>query len=243
MAVADLAKGTYNYRISKSYPSGRNEVFSDTVTVVDIDRNQLAIFDTDNAKFIDNFIIAELGLELGTYTFEFTVGSVTNKVVVEVVDMPGFKVEKLSVGNSVATFYENYFLVPLPTNIPSTVSPARVLIDVSKFGVTDENFFLVSGLVDTVTMINTIEPDELNVLDGVLLLDIGSITEGVTDFDSITITLQFYKKVSYKDYLISLGYSGNQLETINDPTAGYIQIGESQVINILFFDPSLGFAE
>jgi hypothetical protein len=247
MAIADLPKGTYNYRISKSYPSGRSEVFSDTVTVVDIDPNQLAVFDENNDKFNDNFIIAELGLELGTYTFEFTVGSVTNKVVVQVVEMPGFKVEKLTVGSSVATFYENYFLVPLPIVNPTTVSPARVLLDVSKFGLTDENYFLVSALStiidddDNDELINTIELNELTVLDGLLLLDLGSVVSDIYFYDDISVTLQFFKKVSYKDYLISLGYSGNELETVNDPTAGYIQIGENQVINILFFDPSLGF--
>jgi hypothetical protein len=238
MAVADLAKGTYNYRISKSYPSGRNEVFSDTVTVVDVDANQLAVFDTANKKFIDNFIIAELGLELGTHTFEFTVGSLTNKVVVEVVEMPAFKVEKLTLGSAIATFYENYFLVPVPTVNPTAQSPSRVLLDVSKAGLTDENYFVATALLHDSTLINKIKLNELNVLDGVLLLDLGSFTNNLIGSDGLRLTLEFFRKVSYKDYLISLGYTGETFVADNSPTAGYIQIGEPQVINILLFTPN-----
>ena len=43
VSVADMPKGTYNYRISKSYPSGRTETFSDTVTIV-------KVIDGDDAK-------------------------------------------------------------------------------------------------------------------------------------------------------------------------------------------------
>jgi hypothetical protein len=56
--------------------------------------------------------------------------------------MPGLRVEKLSVGSSVATFYLGYHLVPQPVNNPTTDSPVRILIDVSKFGLTDANYFL-----------------------------------------------------------------------------------------------------
>jgi hypothetical protein len=241
VAVADMVKGTYNYSISKSYPSGRQETFSDTVTIVNVENNQVAAFDSNNTKFLTNFVIKEPTLELGQYVYEFSVGAVSRRIVINVVEMPSLVVEKLSVGTSIATFYEGYHLVPTPSVTPDADSPVRVLIDVSKFGITDENYFVVTSLTDTGLVVD--DPIELNVLtslDGVLLLDVGSIDEAIAINDYVELTIKFYKKVSYVDYLISLGYTTNAAFIAANITTnvGYIQIGETQTISILVYEPA-----
>jgi hypothetical protein len=260
IGVSELNKGTYNYRISKSYPSGRLETFSDTVSVTDIDDNGLAVFDVNNEKFIDNFIIAEVGLELGRYTFEFSVASVSKIVVIEVVEMPGFNVEKLTIGEFVATEYQNYQLIDIEVVEVLENEAMRVLIDVSRLGLLETDFFLITDVfgsgdyeavlddldVGEFTIKNLIEIGVMESLDGLLLLDIGSIYGDVDLDETLTIEIEFYREVTHLEYLAALGYTtnGDFLGDIGDyDYPRFIQIGEEQSINIAFYSSNDYFAE
>jgi hypothetical protein len=259
IGVSELNKGTYNYRISKSYPSGREETFSDTVAVTDIDENGLAVFDVNNEKFIDNFIIAEVGLELGRYTFEFTVASVSKTVVIEVVEMPGFNVEKLTIGEFIATEYQNYQLIDIEVVEVLENEAMRILIDISRLGLLETDFFLITeiyGSEDYVsdpdelvdgeefTIKNLIEIGVIESLDGLLLLDIGSIYGDVDLYETLTIEIEFYREVTHLEWLASLGYTtnGDFIEDIDDyDYPRFIQIGEEQLINIAFYSSNDDF--
>jgi hypothetical protein len=258
IGVSELNKGTYNYRISKSYPSGREETFSDTVAVTDIDENGLAVFDVNNEKFIDNFIIAEVGLELGRYTFEFSVASVSKTVVIEVVEMPGFNVEKLTIGEFVATEYQNYQLIDIEVVEVLENEAMRILIDISRLGLLETDFFLITDIygsedyvsdpdeqgVGEFTIKNLIEIGVIESLDGLLLLDIGSLYGDVDLYESLTIEIEFYREVTHLEYLAALGYTTNgdflgDIDVYDYPR--FIQIGEEQLINIAFYSSNDDF--
>jgi hypothetical protein len=59
IGVVDIQKGEYDYSITKKYPDGRVEVYTDKVKVTTVDDNQLAVFDSGNAKFLNNWKVFE----------------------------------------------------------------------------------------------------------------------------------------------------------------------------------------
>jgi hypothetical protein len=104
IAVADLAKGSYNYSISKKYPDGRTENFADIVEVVSLDNNGLALFAgatgaqaARNQLFVDNWKISETSFEEGVYEYSFTIGSASRKIVINAINPPSFKINSLSI--------------------------------------------------------------------------------------------------------------------------------------------------
>jgi len=237
ITIVDMPKGTYNYRISKSYPDGRNEVFQDTVSIVDLDKNQMAIFGT-NAKFTDNFKINEAGFELGQYRFEFTVGTVSKTVVINVVEQSGFNVESVSVGNETATLFNGKYLLTVPSVMPTTSQPSAIQIDVSRLGVQDGDYYEIVSLGKTGAFVLANSPTlaKLEVVDGVILLDLGTLSGTIATTNDITLTLRFYKKINFVDHmaLVRQSVRSTFITAVTAAKAGYVQIGADQVVIIKF---------
>jgi hypothetical protein len=207
------------------------------VSIVDIDKNQMAIFGT-NAKFTDNFKINEAGFELGQYRFEFTVGTVSKTVVINVVEQSGFNVESVSVGNETATLFNGKYLLTVPSVMPTTSQPSAIQIDVSRLGVQDGDYYEIVSLGQTGAFVlaNTPTLAKLEVVDGVILLDLGTLSGTIATTNDITLTLRFYKKINFVDHmaLVRQSVRSTFITAVTAAKAGYVQIGADQVVIIKF---------
>jgi hypothetical protein len=228
VAVADIALGVHNYKIVKTYPDGRVITIADTVEVTDLDLNQIAIFGSstkaNNTKFVDNWRIAELAadFELGTYTFEFTIATVTRTFTVNIIDRPSLEVVNLTVGTGQALLYGKVYTVNPIVNgaVNDTVVlefdlnnlPSDAFVSAVISGGNSAQLEINTLLSGGATANSTAKVDLSTLADNKLL--IGKIrTTALATTDDITITLYFWEKV---DYSVS--------------TARFIQIGEPQVI-------------
>jgi hypothetical protein len=220
--VADLAKGTYTYSITKKYPDGREERFSDSVKVGDLDDNQVANFDllsTDamyaaNEVFKSNWKLEVTKYELGTYEYSFTIGSATRNITINVVEPPSFKVNKLTVdGVELMLFNKEYrALVAAPVN----EAIGDIFVDVELQNITEAEYYYVyvsaanpDGnvgawvLADITTTANPADT-ALKSLEGVKNLYLGEIISDSLVNEKLVISIKFYKTVQK----VNVGDSG-----------------------------------
>jgi hypothetical protein len=220
VAVADLALGVHNYKIVKTYPDGRVETIEDTAEVTSLDANQVAVFGSstkaDNTKFTNNWRITELSsvMEKGTYTFEFTIGSVSRKFTVNLVDRPQLKVSGVKIGSTDLVLYDGEFVRP-----SGALSGAQAIsVPFTKVNLTDANFYTVevASLITTDFVRPASTPTSLKDLTSISL---GTLTGTRSVNDKIYITLRFWNKVNYS-------VDSNL----------YVQVGENQTFLIGFHD-------
>jgi hypothetical protein len=208
--VADLAVVTagYPYAIKKVYPDGRVVEFADVVKVTSIDENQIATFDSGNTQFINNWIIDESTPVLGAYKFTFTINGITRNYTVNVVEIPGVKVNKLTVGSTQAILFNAKYRLP-----NTAVSAQDVVIEVT-------NNKIAASLIVEVTVTGT-DNTTAKVLPNLALVGttgkiaLGKITLGTTDTHTVTFVVKFFKNTG----------------TATSPVKGD-QVGENLSINI-----------
>jgi hypothetical protein len=215
--VADLAKGTYTYSITKKYPDGREERYSDSVKVGDLDDNQVANFDllsTDamyaaNEEFKSNWKLEVSKYELGTYEYSFTIGSATRNITINVVEPPSFKVNKLTVdGVELMLFNKEYRAL-----IAGTVNEAigDIFVDVELQNITEAEYYYVyvsgnAGAWALADITTTASPADtaLKSLEGVKNLYLGEIISDSLVNEKLVISIKFYKTVQK----VNVGDSG-----------------------------------
>jgi 5-hydroxyisourate hydrolase-like protein (transthyretin family) len=225
VAVADLALGVHNYKIVKTYPDGRVVTIQDTAEVTSLDANQVAVFGSstkaNNTKFNDNWRIAELSdeFEKGTYTFEFTIGSVSRKFTVNIIDRPLLKLTNVTVGTAVSALYESKFTFK-PVDYASTTP--NIVLNYSLQNLTTANF-VSATISDTGTgtaALSTALSAAAKVALSGSTLTIGTVTGNFTTTQKVTIVLTFWNKVDY-----------------SVDTSRYVQVGETQTIVFGYLTP------
>jgi hypothetical protein len=234
VAVADLALGVHNYKIVKTYPDGRVVTIQDTAEVTSLDANQVAVFGSstkaNNTKFNDNWRIAELSdeFEKGTYTFEFTIGSVSRKFTVNIVDRPMLSINSLTIGASSTVKYGTAYTLASPAN---AYAAAKLVINFSQVNIPANTFVsaaVVSGSASAMFTVNT-KLDSANAADtdkvalsGLSSLELGTVTGDPTTGQFIRVRLTFWTNVDHSvsaDRFVALGETQDVILAALDPVA------------------------
>jgi 5-hydroxyisourate hydrolase-like protein (transthyretin family) len=224
IAVADLAKGNYNYSVVKKYPDGRVENFSDVVQVVDVNANGVAIFTgatgtqlARNNLFISRWIIKETSIVKGTYEYTFTINNVSKKYVINVVEPPSFTITSLSIdGNELGLFNKIYRVLfgDVLGDVTAQFELENLLeTDLFDLFVTENDTGSANNITtsDIATSANSVanfaDAADLLTIKDLARLDLGSIvlasgetglaaTDATYLNDKFTFTFKFYRPIS-----------------------------------------------
>jgi hypothetical protein len=228
IAIADMPLGVYNFKVVKTYPDGRVETVDDTAEITGHDDNGIAEFGTptklnvNNVKFEDKFLIAETEYTLGTYTYEFTFGTVNKKYTINVVKQPSLTVSSLAIGTTATQLFDGSYTLK-----PGTYG-GNITMPFTLANLTTANFLSISTAT-TIASGFTAPVTTKQSLVGLNTLALGSLTSGArTKNDRIVYTVSFFNLVAFSAIP---GVSGSS--TAADR---YIQVGETQVITVLFVD-------
>jgi hypothetical protein len=228
IAIADMPLGVYNFKVVKTYPDGRIETVEDAAEITGHDDNGIAEFGTptklnvNNVKFEDKFLIAETEYTLGTYTYEFTFGTVNKKYTINVVKQPSLTVSSLAIGTTATQLFDGSYTLK-----PGTYG-GNITMPFTLANLTTANFLSISTAT-TIASGFTAPVTTKQSLVGLNTLALGSLTSGArTKNDRIVYTVSFFNLVAFSAIP---GVSGSS--TAADR---YIQVGESQVITVLFVD-------
>jgi hypothetical protein len=237
IAVTELPKGEYDYSITKKYPDGRVENYSDKVKVTAVDTNQLATFDQDNKKFINNWVVNETSYVLGKYEYTFIVNNINLSFTVDVVKKPQLTIDAVKIGTRSLPLFDGKYLSS-PAGILGSVS-----LDFTQVGLTDANFYSVTAtaLQGDGTPADSIESDlpstaVLESFKDLTALKLGKI-EFVTNITTVDIgdyikyDVRFYK-VGTKP-LANLANSALALSGVIQDDVGYLQVGETLQVNVM----------
>jgi 5-hydroxyisourate hydrolase-like protein (transthyretin family) len=228
IAVADLPVGVYDFKVVKTYPDGRVETVQDKAQVTELDANQVAVFGSptvtgvNNTKFLDKFIISETSYVKGTYTFEFTIGTITKKYTINVLDRPMLKVSSIKLGsNEGALLGTTYTFVAavdyaesklnLDFTLQNLLTDYYVSFDDAAADATGK--FAVNALANS--------GDTASGTAKILLSDLKSITLGTLSADTpasderITVTVRFWKRVNYSE-------NANRFVLVGEPQLIYV---------------------
>jgi 5-hydroxyisourate hydrolase-like protein (transthyretin family) len=236
IAVADLAKGEYDYEITKKYPDGRVETFSDKVKVTAVDNNQIATFDSTNSKFITNWIINETSFTDGTYEYSFKVNNIEKKLTINVLDAPTFDVTKVLTGTVARPLFNGSYVIAADTLAANTSTTGTALsFEFDKINVTDTQFYSVGysflekdnttltgtkALSDTFALISgTLDTTKISSIKDLNKISLGSFRRGTNApeaGDYIQFNIKIYDAVA-KSIVAS----------------GYRQAGEDIVLQVL----------
>jgi hypothetical protein len=228
LAIADLPKGVYNFKVVKSYPDGRVETKEDRAEVTGHDTNGIALFgdptqlNVNNTVFLNNFLINELAYVKGTYVFEFTIGTVSKKYTINVVDLPSLAATTLKVGTATTDLFSGEYILK-----PQTIG-GKILMDFTKKNLTDAQYVSV----DAASLIGadfTPVVETKIALKDLTQLELGTLTSAArSNGDKIYFTLKFWNKVPFstssslytrvgEDQVVVVGFI-NEFDTTTTPT-------------------------
>jgi hypothetical protein len=220
ISVADIALGEYTYAISKEYPDGRLESYSDVVEVTALDNNQLAVFGNAPAKFTNNWIVNEASYVVGTYKYSFTLGSTTLAFQVVVTEKPTLNITRLNFGTTQLNLLESNFVI---SKAALTATAVAVTANFTLDGLTTANYYTVtsksfvqSGSGRTLLAATNLDVTDLPVAHQALLdatsINLGKLADAsATVGEYVEYTLKFFSK------------SGTT----------YTQVGEDKIVNLM----------
>ena len=236
IAVADLAKGEYDYEITKKYPDGRVETFSDKVKVTAVDNNQIATFDSTNSKFITNWIINETSFTDGTYEYSFKVNNIEKKLTINVLDAPTLDVTKVLTGTVARPLFNGSYVIAADTLAANTSTTGTALsFEFDKINVTDTQFYSVGY--------SFLEKDNTTLTGTKALSDTFALISGTLDTTKIS-SIKDLNKISLGSFRrgSNAPEAGDYIQfniKIYDAVAksiaasGYRQAGEDIVLQVL----------
>jgi hypothetical protein len=219
IAVADIALGDYTYAISKEYPDGRIETYSDTVEVTALDNNQLAVFGGAPTKFTNNWIINETSYKVGTYKYSFTLGATTLAFQVVITEKPTLNITKLMFGTTQLNLFEgNYILSKTALTATKVALTANFELD----GLTSANYYTVTavdyinngpaGRTDADSLAATDLPVSYQTLLDATTINLGMLADATPNRgEYVEYTIKFFSK------------SGTT----------YTQVGEDKIVNVM----------
>jgi hypothetical protein len=160
IAITDLPIGNYNYSVTRKFPDGRVEEFNDTIRVAAVDGNGKALLDPaagtaaltaaqTAAKnlFVNRWRIYETTIELGTYEFTFSIGGVTKKYTINVVEPVSFAIESLTINRKQLTSFNNKFRLVDTVLAPAIIGDVAVAVNLDNL-VGDE-YYVVYAVKNT----------------------------------------------------------------------------------------------
>jgi hypothetical protein len=237
IAVTELPKGEYDYSITKKYPDGRVENYSDKVKVTAVDTNQLATFDQDNKKFINNWVVNETSYVLGKYEYTFIVNNINLSFTVDVVKKPQLTIDAVKIGTRSLPLFDGKYLSS-PAGILGSVS-----LDFTQVGLTDANFYSVTAtdLEGDGTTADSIKSDlpATAVLES--FKDLTALKLGKIEFETsrTTVDIGDYIKYDIRFYrvgtkpLATAANSALALSGVIQDDVGYLQVGETLQVNVM----------
>jgi hypothetical protein len=246
VGVFNLPAASYTYSITKSFPDGRVDTFSDVAVVTGLDANGRSLFATSggtasanafNTLFASRWFIntqaaierGATGLLLGEYKYTFTIGTVTKEFVVNVVDPQELTVSKLSIGtNTINTVGSTYF-----ATAASILGAAS--LEFKKYELTDDQFFtLTMGSTGALTVTQPYTTVKTS-LKGLSSIKLGTIGGTAAVGSQVTATLEFFEKVDWITNNTTFRSLGTQVLTIvvgQNPSPTFavnVQTGNSAV--------------
>jgi hypothetical protein len=225
IAIADMPKGVYNFKVVKSYPDGRVETVEDTAEITNHDDNGIAEFGTptklnvNNVKFEDKFLIAETEYTLGTYTYDFTFGTINKKYTINVVKQPSLTVSSLSIGTTATQLFDGKYTLK-----PGTYG-GNITMPFTLANLTTANFLSISTAT-TIASGFTAPLTTKQTLVNLNTVDLGTLTSGARNKnDRIVYTITFFERKAFSEVLNA---------SVADDR--FVSIGEPQVITLSFVD-------
>jgi hypothetical protein len=220
LAIADLAKGVHAFKVVKSYPDGRVETVEDRAEVTDHDSNGIAIFgvptqlNVNNNMFKANFLINESTYVKGTYVFEFTIGSISKKYTINVVELPSLDIKSVKVGTVTTALYAGEYLLK-----PATGFSGDVVLDFELKNITENEFVTVSGASLIGAKFVPIAETFISLKDLTSLKIATLDSENRVNGNKMYFTLKFWTKVPF-----------------STSSTLYRRTGEDQVVVVVFQD-------
>jgi hypothetical protein len=149
LKIIDLPLGDYAYSVVKTYPDGRIERFSDVATITVLTEGVASTITSGSGNFATHWAASVNRVELGTYTYEFTFGSLSRKVTIVIAEQPKLSIKSLFVGSSETVLFNGIYRLQLPAaDLPlTTVVSANIELN----GLLATDFYkikLVSEIVD-----------------------------------------------------------------------------------------------
>jgi hypothetical protein len=247
IGVVDLAKGEYDYAITKKYPDGRVETFSDKVKVTALDNNQLVEFDSSNTKFINNWKVFETNYALGKHEYTFTVANVTKTFTVDVVQSQSVKVGNInfsSVGD-LPLVDGNYTVSvnSIPKNtVTATPIKRTVKLEIdSLVGLKETNYYkVISSTPSLLNNPNAPVRDALGFSAGSsAATDISTVNDYTSLEDLEEINLGTISRANNDNPIVAGTYVTYTIRFYNEvnksvDASGYQQVGSDLMLNVLF---------
>jgi hypothetical protein len=218
---ANLLPGTYNYSVKKTLPDGTVDVWNDTATVSAAAASVLSVglFGTTPASTAPGVTFAtkwDVGTvasaKLGTYSYEFTFGTLTKKVTVNVEEMPMIKINTVNAFSS-TTDNQNLPLFAGAHYILQSLAVGRTYVmsmTGELTGLTEDQYYTIKLATETASKL-LFAADDLydgaptagttvtteKSLKGVSKVALGTIdTDAIaTTIDALTYELNFFNKV------------------------------------------------
>jgi len=102
VVVSDLPFGEYDYETITKYNEVVTKSYQARVSIVGVDANQKAIFDSANSAFISRWKIDERDLKVGKYEFIYKIGSITKTFTINVTEglTPSLRISSLQIGEN-----------------------------------------------------------------------------------------------------------------------------------------------
>jgi hypothetical protein len=241
---ANLLPGTYNYSVKKTLPDGTVDVWNDTATVSAAAASVLSVglFGTTPASTAPGVTFAtkwDVGTvasaKLGTYSYEFTFGTLTKKVSVNVEEMPMIKINSVNAFVS-ATNNQNLPLFAGKHYMLQNLGAGTYIMSMTGelAGLTEDQYYTIKLATETATKL-TFATDDLygtptagttvtaeKSLNGASKVALGSVTTATTTaIDTLTYELNFFNKVP-----ASVATNTGVITYINVP------VGVTQVVSI-----------
>jgi hypothetical protein len=241
---ANLLPGTYNYSVKKTLPDGTVDVWNDTATVSAAAASVLSVglFGTTPASTAPGVTFAtkwDVGTvasaKIGTYSYEFTFGTLTKKVLVNVEEMPMIKINSVNAFVS-ATNNQNLPLFAGKHYMLQNLGAGTYIMSMTGelAGLTEDQYYTIKLATETATKLIFANDDLYGTptagttvtaeksLNGASKVALGSVTTATTTtIDTLTYEFNFFNKVP-----VSVATNTGVITYTNVP------VGVTQVVSI-----------
>jgi hypothetical protein len=215
--LVDLTPGTYQYQVTKKYPSGveLDNVYSKTVVTGDIDADGTYTGSLDADWSINE--TTALTTE-GDYVYTFRFGTTTKTYTIRVLPSPQLEVSDLKIDTTVATLHNGSYRLIQPAQ---AMTARAISIDFAKLNLVGATHYSVQV---------TLEDPATFVLDGSL----GTAGVNITGKTANTTAAELVVKAATPTVAFAFG-STNTISLGNLKSAGLIDEGELVIYTIRFY--------
>ena len=164
--------------------------------------------------FNANFLINETTYVKGTYTFEFTIGTINKKFTVNVVDLPSLKISSLLVGTAQTSLFNGVYQLKNGTHA------GKITMAFTKTNITDNEFVTIEATPSFASGLTLPTSDPISLKD-LKSLDLGTLASATrSENDKIYYVVNFWKQVPFSTSSSRYQLTGEQQKFVVGFDAG-----------------------